>query len=136
MELELDQKTKQKLKNLWEESIAMVMQETRFDSLQRCVSFFVLFHEMAKRVADFWRHVSFGLLAYDIHRTHSIMRVATTACPVSGMEVRDRQKILLFKRQWNTVVKRLKEAVIQYKMVKRLSSKDMSWAPASEEEEA
>ena len=119
-----------------EESIAMVMQETRFDSLQRCVSFFVLFHEMAKRVADFWRHVSFGLLAYDIHRTHSIMRVATTACPVSGMEVRDRQKILLFKRQWNTVVKRLKEAVIQYKMVKRLSSKDMSWAPASEEEEA
>ena len=47
-----------------------------------------MFHEMAAAVADFWSFVSFGFLGYRIDRTQSIMRVATTASPVSGADVR------------------------------------------------
>ena len=36
-----------------------------------------------KSVADFWPTVSCGILSYDMSRTQSIMRVATTASPVS-----------------------------------------------------
>jgi hypothetical protein len=32
--------------------------------------------------------VSLGALTYDMSRTHSIMRIATTASPVSGAEVK------------------------------------------------
>ena len=39
---------------------------------------------MAKSVQDFWSKVSFGLLGYDMSRSQSIMRIATTASPVSG----------------------------------------------------
>ena len=73
-----------------EQVLAMRLYESRIASLQRCVAFFVLFHQMAKRVADFWPTVSCGYLGYDTSRTHSIMRIATTASPVSGAEVRDR----------------------------------------------
>ena len=62
--------------------------ETRFASQQRLVAFFVLFHAMAKRVQDFWPAVSFGLLGYDMSRSQSMLRVATTASPVSGAELR------------------------------------------------
>ena len=61
--------------------------ETRIASLHRFVGFLVLFHAMGKAVQDFWPRVSCGLLRYDMSRTHSIMRIATTASPVSGMEV-------------------------------------------------
>ena len=37
---------------------------------------------------DFWPRASFGILGYDMSRSQSIMRVATTASPVAGMEVR------------------------------------------------
>lgn len=63
------------------------MYETRMASLQRCVAFMVLFHEMGRRVQRFWPAVSFGRLRYDMDRTQSIMRIATTASPVSGMDV-------------------------------------------------
>lgn len=43
-----------------EQTLAMRLYETRIASLQRCVAFFVLFHQMGKRVADFWPAVSFG----------------------------------------------------------------------------
>jgi len=56
--------------------------------MQRLVGFLVLFHEMARRVQDFWPTVSCGLLGYDMSRSHSIMRIATTASPVSGSDVR------------------------------------------------
>jgi hypothetical protein len=36
---------------------------------------------------DWWPMVSLGFLNYDMSRTHSIMRVATTASPISGSEV-------------------------------------------------
>jgi len=73
--------------------------ETRIASLHRFVSFLVMFHAMAKRVRDFWPRVSFGLLGYDMSRTHSIMRIATTASPVSGMEVREKTLELAEKTQ-------------------------------------
>ena len=62
--------------------------EGRFASLHRLVAFFVMFHAMAKKVQDFWPRVSFGLLGYDMSRSQSIMRIATTASPVSGADVR------------------------------------------------
>ncbi|CAE7706632.1 unnamed protein product [Symbiodinium pilosum] len=68
--------------------ISMQLYEGRIASLQRAVAFFVLFHEMATTVVNFWSFVSFGLLSYRIDRTQSIMRVATTASPVSGADVR------------------------------------------------
>ena len=68
--------------------------EGRIASMHRLVGFFVLFHEMAKRVQDFWPAVSFGLLGYDMGRSQSIMRIATTASPVSGSDVRHKMVAL------------------------------------------
>ena len=70
--------------------------ETRFASLQRLIAFFVLFYAMGKRVQDFWPAVSLGLLGYDMSRSQSMLRVATTASPISGSEVRSR--ILLLRK--------------------------------------
>ena len=65
--------------------------ETRCAALERFVAFTVLFYWLGKDVQDFWRlPIWLGQLKYDMSRTHSIMRVATTASPVSGMEVRDK----------------------------------------------
>jgi hypothetical protein len=52
------------------------------------VSFMVLFHTMGKTVMDFWPRVSFGCLRYSMDRTQSIVRIATTAAPVTAMDVR------------------------------------------------
>ena len=47
----------------------------------------MLFYHLGSAVQDFWRlPLWLGQLSYDMSRTHSIMRVATTASPVSGME--------------------------------------------------
>ena len=72
------------------QELVQVLAESRFDALHRLVAFCVLFHAMGKEVQDWWAAVSLGLLGYDMSRTQSIMRVATTASPVSGMEVRER----------------------------------------------
>lgn len=72
------------------QQLVQLLTETRFDSMQRFISFCVLFHAMGKAVADFWPRVSCGILRYDMSRSQSIMRVATTASPVAGTEVRDR----------------------------------------------
>ena len=81
------------------QKVAMRLYESRYASTQRCVAFFVLFHSLGGRVAAFWSNVSFGLLGYDMSRTHSIMRIATTASPVSGAEVRDRTKEIAIERR-------------------------------------
>jgi len=57
--------------------------EGRFGSFERYVAFMVLFHAMALRVAS----SSFPLPAWDISRSQSILRVASTAAPVSGAGV-------------------------------------------------
>eukprot|EP00957_Ditylum_brightwellii_P203244 15333864-Ditylum_brightwellii.AAC.1 len=53
-----------------------------------------MFHQMGMRVQSFFPRISFGLLGYRMDRTHSIMRIATTASPVSGSEVRERMQVL------------------------------------------
>ena len=63
----------------------------------RFVGFLVLFHAMGKRVQDWWSAASLGLLGYEMSRTQSIMRIATTASPVSGSDVR--HKILEIAQQ-------------------------------------
>ncbi len=70
--------------------LLQTLTETRFDAMQRLLAFLVMFYSMGKSVADFWKDSTFGIFQYDMSRTQSIMRVATTASPVSGMEVRDR----------------------------------------------
>ena len=70
------------------QALVQALHEGRMASLERFVAFVVLFHAMAKEVQDFWGTASCGLLGYDMSRTHSIMRIATTASPVSGSDVR------------------------------------------------
>ena len=82
------------------QTLAMRLYESRVASLERAIAFFVLFHEMGARVSAFWPGVSRGLLGYRIDRTHSIMRIATTASPVSGADVRERMKALAQLKQW------------------------------------
>lgn len=58
--------------------------ENRHASLERYVGFLVLFHEMAARVA------SFAPLGFQVWRSQSQLRVATTAAPVSAAEIQHR----------------------------------------------
>mmetsp|Transcript_53860 Transcript_53860/g.128012 ORF Transcript_53860/g.128012 Transcript_53860/m.128012 type:complete len:1454 (-) Transcript_53860:172-4533(-) len=101
--------------------ISMRLYETRIASLQRCVAFMVLFHQMGKNVADFWSYVSFGLLGYDMSRTHSIMRIATTASPVSGAEVRARTLELARGRQIHKAMATLRKAVHRRRSLSTIS---------------
>ena len=108
--------------------------ETRFASLQRLVAFFVLFHAMGKRVQNFWPAVSFGLLGYDMSRSQSMLRVATTASPISGSEVRSR--ILLLRKHetqnWaaRAIQRRLRR--LRWAAAVRRGAKRMSTPPAGD----
>jgi hypothetical protein len=73
---------------------SMELYESRIASLQRFVAMTVMFHQMGTRVQSFFPKISFGLLGYKTSRTHSIMRIATTASPVSGADVRERMEEL------------------------------------------
>ena len=73
---------------------SMELYESRIASLQRFVAMTVMFHQMGMRVQNFFPKISFGLLRYRMDRTHSIMRIATTASPVSGADVRERMEEL------------------------------------------
>jgi hypothetical protein len=55
--------------------------ECRFLAAERYTAFLVLFHAMAARVAGFWP------LTYDVSRSQSCLRVATTASPVSAADL-------------------------------------------------
>jgi len=55
--------------------------EARFASLERYIAFLVLFHRMASTVASFWP------LNFDLSRSQSQLRIATTAAPISAAEV-------------------------------------------------
>jgi hypothetical protein len=57
--------------------------EGRWASLERYIGFLVLFHAMALRVSC----SSWPLPSWDISRSQSILRVASTAAPISGAEV-------------------------------------------------
>ena len=79
-----------------------MLYESRFASLQRFIGFAVALHAMGKAVQDFWPRVSLGLLRYDMSRSQSMMRIASTASPVSGMEVRERTQQLRCIREWES----------------------------------
>ena len=79
-----------------------LLYESRFASLQRFIGFAVALHAMGKAVQDFWPRVSLGLLRYDMSRSQSMMRIASTASPVSGMEVRERAQQLRCIREWES----------------------------------
>ena len=73
---------------------SMTLYESRIASMQRFVAMTVMFHQMGMRVQSFFPKISFGLLGYNMDRTHSIMRIATTASPVSGADVREKMEEL------------------------------------------
>ena len=82
------------------QALSMNLYETRVASMQRAVAMYVMFHEMGKRCAQFWPNWSLGQLRYRMDRTHSIMRIATTASPVSGSEVRGQMHQLALLKEW------------------------------------
>lgn len=78
--------------------------ETRIASMQRFVAMCVFFHHISKRVERFFATISFGWWAYRIDRTHSVVRIATTASPISGSDVRQRiERIRLWKKVLHSV---------------------------------
>jgi hypothetical protein len=79
---------------------AMELYESRIASLQRFVSMCVMFHQMGTEVQEFFPRMSRGLFGYSMDRTHSIMRIATTASPVSGDAVRERMDILRIEKRF------------------------------------
>lgn len=104
--------------------MVQILTETRFASMQRIISFMVIFHAMGKRVQDFWPRVSFGLLGYDMAHSQSIMRVATTASPVAGMEVRDRMLAIrqeTIRARAVTTVQRIWRSVLLARWLKQNS---------------
>eukprot|EP00959_Pyramimonas_sp_CCMP1952_P406432 8518500-Pyramimonas_sp.AAC.1 len=64
---------------------------------------------MGRKVQRFWPTVSLGLLRYDMDRTQSIMRIATTASPVSGMDVRDKMLKLSIQKERQKRVEAVKK---------------------------
>ena len=79
---------------------AIELYESRIASMERFVAFCVMFHQLGKRVQDFFPKYSLGIMKYKMERTHSIMRIATTASPVSGDAVRDMMEILQLQARY------------------------------------
>ena len=98
------------------QSFAQYLYESRIASLQRFVAMCVMFHQMGDRVEKFFSKNTFGLLGYRKDRTHSIMRIATTASPISGAEIRDRKRELLLKQKLHRSIETISNAWIQYSM--------------------
>ena len=100
------------------QDFAQELYESRIASMQRFVAMTVMFHEMGRRVEAFFRKMSFGLLGYRYDRTHSIMRIATTASPVSGADVRERMRVLQMLKKIHPSVHVISIAYIQYRQNK------------------
>ena len=94
---------------------AQELYESRIASLQRFVAMTVMFHQMGKRVERFFARVSFGLLAYRMDRTHSIMRIATTASPVSGADVKQQMRHLQLLKKVRHSVHVIADAYNRYR---------------------
>ncbi|KAL3922859.1 MAG: hypothetical protein SGILL_001978 [Bacillariaceae sp.] len=86
---------------------SMELYESRIASLERFTALCVMFHQMGKTVQDFFPRYSCGLLGYKMNRTHSIMRIATTASPVSGDAVRDQMEHLRIKSTFENAVHKI-----------------------------
>ncbi|CAB9531806.1 EFh [Seminavis robusta] len=84
--------------------LSMELYESRVASLQRFVAMCVMFHQTGKQVQDFFPKYTFGLMNYNMERTHSIMRIATTASPVSGDAVRGQMERLRLRARYQSAV--------------------------------
>lgn len=97
------------------QNFAQELYESRIASLQRFVAMTVMFHQMGWKVEHFFRKMSLGLMGYRMDRTHSIMRIATTASPVSGADVRDRKRAIFYMRKIHRSVNTISAAWLSYK---------------------
>jgi hypothetical protein len=95
--------------------LVMELYESRVASVQRFVSMTVMFHQMGHRVENFFEHISFGCLGYRIDRSHSMLRIATTASPISGSDVRERMETLRLMTSVNQAVATIQQQWAQYK---------------------
>jgi hypothetical protein len=104
----------------------MELYESRIASMQRFVAMTVMFHEMRRRVHRFFPRVSFDYLGDRIDRTHSsIMRIATTASPVSGSDVRERidtikLKYSITKAAWYMYCQQESQRLLREKSTKEI----------------
>ena len=122
---------------LLEQSQHLVMElyESRIASMQRFVAMTVMFHQMGSRVQNFFPNISFGYLGYRMDRTHSIMRIATTASPVSGADVRDRMVELHLRHKINKAVTIFSRKYLQWKNAQYGTSLSPSGSPLSQKSE-
>jgi hypothetical protein len=97
------------------QEFAMQLYESRIASLQRFVSMIVMFHQMGKRVQTFFQRYSFGMLGYRMDRTHSIMRIATTASPVSGADVKHQMRQLQLLKKVRHSIHVISMAFLRFK---------------------
>lgn len=110
------------------QNFAMTLYESRIGSLQRFISMTIMFHQMGLRVENFFSKMTFGFIGYRMDRTHSIMRIATTASPVSGADVRDRKQAIFYMRKIHHSVQIIESAWLSYKAKERLSYHNSSGA--------
>ncbi len=112
------------------QNFSMELYESRVASLQRFVAMTVMFHQMGYRVQSFFPKVSFGLLGYRMDRTPSIMRIATTASPVSGADVRERMEelrlMLKIERSVQLIIRTWKKWNLETKNESRRRSRAMN----------
>ena len=97
------------------QNLVQELYESRIASMQRFVSMVVMFHQMGDRVEKFFSKNTLGLLGYPKDRSHSIMRIATTASPVSGADVRQRKRVISYVRKINRAVVVIEKAWLEYK---------------------
>jgi hypothetical protein len=97
--------------------LSMELYESRVASMQRFVAMTVMFHQMGKRVQQFFPRISFGYWGYRMDRTHSIMRIATTASPVSGADVREQMLELRIQHTVRRAIKSISENYKKWKSV-------------------
>jgi len=100
------------------QEFAMELYESRIASLQRFVAMAVMFHQMGERVQVFFATISFGWLGYRMDRTHSIMRIASTASPVSGSDVKHKMRQLALLKKVQHSIHVIKTAYLHYKVKK------------------
>jgi plasmid maintenance system killer protein len=81
---------------------------------------------MGKRVENFFDKISFGLLTYRMDRTHSIMRIATTASPISGADVRQRMRQLQLLKKAKHSTHLISTTWLRYKGAKKLKESQHS----------
>ena len=90
------------------------------------VAMTVMFHQIGMRVESFFPKISFGFLGYRMDRTHSIMRIATTASPVSGADVRDRMVELHLRFKIQKAVNLVGHKYMQWKLSRASKSSGKS----------